>query len=84
VTKRYLEDFTVGQIFGSGRVWVDKERIKTSAPEFDPQPFRLDEEAARDMIFQELPASVWHTAALTVRLIVETELNPAGSVVGAG
>ena len=36
------------------------------------------------MIFQELPASVWHTAALTVRLIVETELNPAGSVVGAG
>jgi acyl dehydratase len=76
MTKRYLEDFTVGQTFGSGRVRVDKERIKRSAAEFDPQPFHLDEEAVRDTIFQELPASVWHTAALTMRLIVETELNP--------
>ena len=66
------------------RVRVDKEQIKTFAAEFDPQPFHLDEAAARDTIFRGLAASGWHTAALTMRLMVETELNPAGSVVGAG
>lgn len=47
----YLEDLHVGQTFGSGRIRVDSERIKTFAAEFDPQPFHLDEEAARDSIF---------------------------------
>jgi acyl dehydratase len=84
MTKRYLEDFAVGQTFGSGRVRVDKERIKRFAAEFDPQPFHLDEEAARDTIFQGLAASGWHTAALTMRLVVEGELNPVGGIVGAG
>ena len=45
MTERYLEDFAVGQIFGSGRLRIDAERIKTFAAEFDPQPFHLDEEA---------------------------------------
>jgi acyl dehydratase len=84
MTKRYLEDFAVGQTFGSGRVRVDKERIKTFAAEFDPQPFHLDEEAARDTIFRGLAASGLHTAALTMRLVVESELKPAGGIVGAG
>jgi acyl dehydratase len=84
MTKRYLEDFAVGQIFGSGRVQAEKERIKTFAAEFDPQPFHLDEEAARDTIFRGLAASGWHTAALTMRLLVESEFNPAGGIVGAG
>jgi acyl dehydratase len=84
MTKRYLEDFAVGQTLGSGRVRVDKERIKRFAAEFDPQPFHLDEEAARDTIFRGLAASGWHTAALTMRLLVESEFNPAGGVVGAG
>jgi acyl dehydratase len=44
MTKRYFEDFAVGQTFGSGRVRVDKERPKRFAAEFDPQPFHLDEE----------------------------------------
>ena len=44
---KYLEDFAVGQVYGSGRLTVDKERIKTFAAEFDPQPFHQDEEAAR-------------------------------------
>src|SRR6202022_3588824 len=78
LTKRYLEDFAVGQTFGSGRVPVDKERIKTFAAEFDPQPFHLDEEAARNTVFRGLAASGWHTAALTMRLVVENELKPAG------
>jgi acyl dehydratase len=84
MTKRYLEDFAVGQTFGSGRVRVDKERIKSFAAEFDPQPFHLNEEAARDTIFQGLAASGWHTAALTMRLLVESEGNPAGGIIGAG
>ena len=82
--KRYLEDFTVGQTFGSGRLRVDKEQIKAFAAEFDPQPFHLDEDAARDTIFGGLAASGWHTAALTMRLLVESEIEPAGGIVGAG
>jgi acyl dehydratase len=81
---RYLEDFTVGQTFGSGRARIDAERIKAFASEFDPQPFHLDDEAARTSIFQGLAASGWHTAALTMRLLVESELRPAGGLIGAG
>jgi acyl dehydratase len=81
---RYLEDFTVGQTFGSGRARIDAERIKAFASEFDPQPFHLEEEAARTSIFQGLAASGWHTAALTMRLLVESELRPAGGLIGAG
>src|SRR2546425_8152697 len=74
---RFLEDFAVGQTFRSGRVRIDKERIKTFGAEFDPQPFHLDEEAARDTIFGGLAASGWHTAAMTMRLLVESDLKPA-------
>ena len=82
--RRYLEDFAVGETFGSGRLRVDKEQIKAFAAEFDPQPFHLDEDAARDTIFRGLAASGWHTAALTMRLLVESEIEPAGGIVGAG
>src|SRR5258705_9270769 len=84
MTDRYLEDFTVGQTFRSGRLQIDKERSKTFGAEFDPQPFHLDEEAARDTIFGGLAASGWHTAAVTMRLLVESDLKPAGGIVGAG
>src|SRR3982074_1231587 len=82
--RRYLEDFAVGQTFGSGRLRIDKEKIKAFAAEFDPQPFHLDEDAARDTIFRGLAASGWHTAAVTMRLLVESEIKPAGGIVGAG
>jgi acyl dehydratase len=78
------EDFAVGQTFRSGRLRIDKERIKTFGAEFDPQPFHLDEEAARDTIFGGLAASGWHTAAITMRLLVGSDLKPAGGIVGAG
>ena len=81
---RYLEDFAVGQTFGSGRLRVDKEQIKAFAAEFDPQPFHLDEDAARDTIFRGLAASGWHTAALTMRLLVESEIEHSGGILGAG
>jgi acyl dehydratase len=84
MTKRYLEDFAVGQMFGSGRLVVDEERIKSFAAEFDPQPFHLNEESARHTIFRGLVASGWHTAAMTMRLLVDSEIRPAGGIVGAG
>ena len=81
---RYLDDFAVGQTFGSGRLRIDGERALAFAAEFDPQPFHLDEVAARRSIFGGLTASGWHTAALTMRLLVESELEPAGGIIGAG
>ncbi len=84
MTGRYLEDFSVGQTFGSGRLKIDKERIKIFAAEFDPQPFHIDEETARGTMFRGLAASGWHTAALTMRLLVESEFRPAGGIIGAG
>jgi acyl dehydratase len=84
MAERYLEDFAVGQTFGSGRMRVDEDRIKTFAAEFDPQPFHLDAEAARKSLFGGLAASGWHTAALTMRLLVESEIKPVGGIVGAG
>jgi acyl dehydratase len=84
MTERYLEDYAAGQIFGAGRLRIERERIKSFAAEFDPQPFHLDDEAARSSIFGALAASGWHTAAATMRLLVEGELRPAGGIVGAG
>lgn len=84
VAERYLEDFSVGQTFGSGRLTVDPDRIKSFAAEFDPQPFHLDEDAARASIFGGLAASGWHTAAMTMKLLVESELRIAGGLIGAG
>jgi acyl dehydratase len=82
--ERYLEDFAVGQTFRSPRLKVDTERIKTFAAEFDPQPFHLDEGAARESRFGGLIASGWHTAALTMRLVADSDFKPAGGIVGAG
>jgi acyl dehydratase len=83
-SERYLEDFAVGQTFGSGRLRVDGERPLAFAAEFDPQPFHLDQSAARSSIFGGLTVSGWYTAAATMRLLVESELKPAGGIVGAG
>lgn len=81
----YLEDFTPGQrLGGATRIRVEESRVKSFATEFDPQPFHLDEAAATDSIFRGLAASGWHTAAVTMRLLVESEFKPAGGIVGAG
>src|SRR5271156_1758553 len=83
-SERHLEDFEVGQTFGTGRLRIDGERARAFAAEFDPQPFHLDEAAARRSIFGGLTVSGWHTAAATMRLLGESELKPAGGIVGAG
>lgn len=80
----FLEDFHEGQAFGSGRLRLDEAEIRRFAEAFDPQPFHLDETAAQASLFGGLAASGWHTAALTMRLLVESEFRPAGGIVGAG
>jgi acyl dehydratase len=81
---RYLEDFGVGLTFRSAPARIDSDQIKRFAREFDPQPFHLDEEAASGTIFGGLAASGWHTAAVTMKLLVESDFKPAGGIVGAG
>jgi acyl dehydratase len=79
----YLDDLAVGQRFASGPRAVDEAGIKAFAKAFDPQPFHLDEEAAASSLFGGLAASGWHTAAMTMRLLVES-VPLAGGVIGAG
>jgi acyl dehydratase len=84
MTEYYLEDFAAGQTFKTGRTRVDKEKIFAFAREFDPQPYHLDEAAAQKSPFQGLAASGWHTAAMTMRLMVDGEFKPAGGILGVG
>ncbi|OLU17539.1 dehydratase [Pseudomonas sp. PA1(2017)] len=85
MTLHYLDDLTPGQRFtGATRARVDEDAIKAFAREFDPQPFHLDNEAARQSLFGSLAASGWHTAALTMRLLVDCEPKLAGGIIGAG
>jgi acyl dehydratase len=80
----YLDDFHVGQRFMSGSHAVDEEQITRFAREFDPQPFHLDEGAAKGTLFAGLAASGWHTAAITMRLLVDGGAPIAGGIVGLG
>jgi len=78
----YLEDLHVGQLFSSRAHLIDAEQIKSFAAEFDPQPFHLSEEGAEGTLFGSLAASGWHTAALTMRMLVES-VPLADGLVGA-
>jgi acyl dehydratase len=84
MTVQYLEDYAVGQIFKTGHTRVDKAQIVAFASQFDPQPYHLDEEAALKSPFEGLVASGWHTAGLTMRLMVDGEFKPAGGILGVG
>jgi acyl dehydratase len=85
VEKLYLEDLTPGTVMRSpGSIDVAPETIKEFARTYDPQPFHLSEEAAASTFFKGLAASGWHTAAITMRLLVDGGLPIAGGIVGAG
>lgn len=79
-----LEDFHEGQRFESATREITAAGIKAFAAEFDPQPFHLDEAAAEASFFRGLAASGWHTAAVTMRLLVEGGIPIEGGVIGAG
>ena len=80
----YLDDLAAGQVYRSDETTVSEAEIVRFAGEFDPQPFHLDAEAARATFFGGLAASGWHTAALTMRLLVDSEMRIAGGIIGAG
>ncbi len=80
----FLEDLQVGQRFVSATHRIDEAEIKAFAGTYDPQPFHLDDAAARNTLFGGLAASGWHTAAITMRLNVESGLPFAGGIIGAG
>jgi acyl dehydratase len=80
----YLEDFAVGQRFTSATHALDEAQIKAFARQFDPQPFHLDAEVAKTTFFGGLAASGWHTAAITMSLLVKSGMPIAGGLIGAG
>ena len=80
----YLEDLAVGDRFQSGEHALDVAQIKAFALQFDPQPFHTDEEAAKNTFFGGLAASGWHTAALTMKLLVESGVPLADGIIGSG
>lgn len=80
----YLDDLAVGDRFTSGEHALDAEQIKAFARQFDPQPFHTDEEAAKNTFFAGLAASGWHTAAITMRLLVDGGMPLADGVIGSG
>jgi acyl dehydratase len=84
MTQLYLDDLKRGQTFVSATHALDEEQIKAFARAFDPQPFHLDGKAAEKTLFGGLAASGWHTAAITMRLNVESGLPLANGIIGAG
>jgi acyl dehydratase len=80
----FLDDLHVGQRFAAGPVSVTAAEITDFARAFDPQPFHLDHEAAKGSLFQGLAASGWHTAALTMRMLVAGGIPIAAGVIGVG
>lgn len=80
----YLEDFAVGQTLELGSRGVTREEIIDFAKQFDPQPFHVDEDAARQSIFGGLIASGWHTTSLLMRLMVDGLLSHSSSMGSPG
>lgn len=83
VKRLYLDDLQVGQRFVSESFTMTAENIQAFAREYDPQPFHLSDEAAKSSLFGGLAASGWHTAAVSMRLLVQC-LPLAEGVIGAG
>jgi len=73
------EDFTPGRVFDLGTVTVDREEMVEFARRYDPQPFHLDEEAARRSVLGGLCASGWYTACVWMRLFVDGVLSRSTS-----
>jgi len=80
----YLTDFVVGDSFETGAIAVDESAALEFARAYDPQPFHLDRDAAASSIFGGLTVSGWLTAALTMRLVVDSGILRETGIVGTG
>ncbi len=83
-TPLYLEDLHVGQTFVSGSLTLTADEIKTFARQFDPQPFHLDEEAAKSSLIGRLCASGWHSCAILMRMLADEVLSKTASLGSPG
>ena len=83
MSQRYFEDLKAGDRLKSATYQVSEEQLISFAREFDPQPFHFDAAVADQTMFKGLIASGWHTAAITMRLFVQT-LNFAEGAIGLG
>ena len=81
---RYLEDLKPGHAFESHRHTITQDEIIAFARLYDPQPFHTDPEAAESSFFGRLVASGWHTAALTMKMLTEADMDVSGGLIGAG
>ncbi|WP_254532954.1 MaoC family dehydratase [Natrinema gelatinilyticum] len=81
---RYFEDIEVGTTRELGDYHVTSEEIIEFAEQYDPQPFHLDAAAAAESAFGELVASGWHTASISMRMLVENYLNENAGMGGRG
>ena len=80
----YFEDFHEGQTFSSGGKTVDKDEVIAFATAYDPQPFHIDEEAAKASPYGGLIASGWHTAAMVMRMLVDDVFADSASMGSPG
>jgi len=84
VIDRYFEDFAVGETFETGAHTISLDQSLEFAQDYDPQPFHLDAEAAQASFFKRLVSSGWQTAAVTMRLVVESGVLRTTGIVGTG
>ncbi len=84
VGRRYFEDYIQGAIFDCGAIVVEEPEIIAFAKRYDPQPFHTDPEAAVRGVYGGLIASGWHTAAMTMRRLVEEYLSSVASLGSPG
>jgi acyl dehydratase len=80
----YWEDFVVGDVLPMGEKVVDRDEVVAFARAYDPQPFHVDEEAARRSMFGGLIASGWHTCAMVMRMMCDSYLNESASLGSPG
>lgn len=80
--RAFLEDFVIGETFETQPYTIGADESFAFARAYDPQPFHLDADAAARSIFGELTCSGWHTAAVTMRLVVESGVMRETGIVG--
>lgn len=80
--KIFYEDIVIGETESYGRYEVTRDEVIDFASKYDPQPFHLDEEAAKHSVFGGLCASGWHTCAMMMRMIVDNMM--ANKAAGMG
>ena len=84
MSKRFYEDFAIGDVSETGRYRITAEEALAFATAYDPQSFHLDAAAAETSFFKRLVISGWQTAAITMRLLVDLRKADGGELIGMG